>query len=194
MEQIRTFVAIELDESCKAGLTEMQDRLKTEVPKGIVRWVRPEGMHLTLKFLGDVPVDRIEEITQAIEDACQGFAPFSFSIAGLGCFPNTRRPRVLWVGIEEPTGALADLQAAIEEALVGLEFQPERHKFHPHLTLGRTRRRASRSQVRRLGELVESTTSGEIGEMESEAVSLMRSDLKPTGAVYSQLAEVRLGT
>ncbi|MEA3459666.1 MAG: 2'-5' RNA ligase family protein, partial [Chloroflexota bacterium] len=96
--------------------------------------------------------------------------------------------------VEEPTGALVKLQASIEKALAELGFPAEKRKFHPHLTLGRTRRQASSGEVRRLGELIESTAVGEIGEMKAEAVSLMRSDLKPTGAVYSQLAVVRLGT
>lgn len=193
MGQIRTFVAIELDDSIKVSLIELQEQLRAGVPKGVVRWVRPEGIHLTLKFLGDVPADRIEGIAHAIEDACQGSAPFSLSIGGLGCFPSSKRPRVLWVGVEEPTGALVKLQASIEKALAELGFPPEKRKFHSHLTLGRTRRQASSGEVRRLGELIESTAVGEIGEMKAEAVSLMRSDLKPTEAVYSQLAVVRLG-
>ena len=192
MEQIRTFVAIELDDSIKAGLTELQKRLKAEAPPGAVRWVRPDGIHLTLKFLGNVPASRIKEITRAIAGACRGFGPLLLSVGGLGCFPNSRRPRVLWVGVEEPTGALAKLQRAIEEALAGLGFPPEGRSFHPHLTLGRTQRRVSSGDVRRLGQLVEETEIGQLGRMEAKAISLMRSDLKPTGAVYTRLAAIKL--
>ncbi len=192
MEQIRTFVAIELDKSIKDGLADLQDQLKAKAPKGAVRWVRPEGIHLTLKFLGNVPVERIEGVIKALEEACQGFSPFSLSVGGLGCFPNLKRPRVIWVGVEEPTGELAALQAAIEKALVKLGFQPEERKFQPHLTLGRLKRQASRGQPQRLGELIESMTIGEIGEMEARIVSLMKSELKPTGAVYTRLAAVKL--
>jgi 2'-5' RNA ligase len=193
MKQIRTFIAIELDETINAALTDLQEQLKTKVPRDSVRWVRPEGIHLTLKFLGDVPVNRIEEIEQALTRACAGFPVFSLSVEGLGCFPNPRRPRVVWVGVQEESGTLKRLQKAVEDGMAKLGFAPEGRKFHAHLTLGRTQRRASSGDVRRLGQLVEDTKIGELGRMEARAVSLIKSDLRPTGAVYTQLAEARLG-
>ena len=192
MEQIRSFIAIELNESINAALTDLQEQLKAKVPRGSVRWVRPEGIHLTLKFLGNVPANRIEEIERALIQACAGVPSFSFSVGGLGCFPNPRRPRVVWVGVQEETGTLARLQRAIENGMEKLGFAPEGRKFDPHLTLGRTQRRASPGDVRRLGQLVEETNIGELGQMEARVVSLIRSDLRPTGAVYTQLAAVGL--
>lgn len=192
MEQVRTFIAIELDEKIKVALAELQEQLKGKIPPGSVRWVGPEGIHLTLKFLGNVPANRIEQVEQAISQACAGFPSFSFSIGGLGCFPDTRRPRVVWVGVQEDTGILKRLQKAIEDGMEKLGFPPEERGFQAHLTLGRTQRRASSADVRRLGQIVAETDIGELGRMEARAVSLMRSDLKPTGAVYTRLAEVRL--
>jgi 2'-5' RNA ligase len=192
MEQVRTFIAIELNESIRTDLTDLQEQLKAKAPKGSVRWVKSEGIHLTLKFLGDVPVNRIEDVKQALTQACVGFPSFFFSVGGLGCFPNPRRPRVVWVGVQEESGTLKRLQKAIEDGMEKLGFAPEGRKFHAHLTLGRTQRRASTSDVRRLGQLVEETNIGVLGQMEARAVSLMKSDLKPTGAVYTQLAAVRL--
>ncbi len=192
MEQVRTFIAIELDETIKAALTALQGQLKAEVPQGSVRWVKPGGIHLTLKFLGDVPANRIEEIERALTQACAGFPAFSFSVGGLGCFPNPRRPRVVWVGVQEESGTLMRLQKAIEDGMEKLGFAPEGRRFHAHLTLGRTQRRASSGDVRRLGQLVTEVEIGELGQMEARAVSLMKSDLKPTGAVYTRLAEARL--
>jgi 2'-5' RNA ligase len=192
MEQVRTFIAIELDETINAALADLQGQLKAKVPRDSVRWVKPGGIHLTLKFLGDVPADGIGEIEQALAQACAGFPAFSFSVEGLGCFPDPRRPRVVWVGVREESGNLARLQKAIEDGMERLGFAPEERKFHAHLTLGRTQRRASSGDVRRLGRLVAETEIGQLGRMEAQTVSLMKSDLRPTGAVYTQLAAVEL--
>jgi len=192
MKQVRTFIAIELDETIHAALTDLQEQFKAKVPRGSVRWVRSEGIHLTLKFLGDVPADRIGEIERALAQACVGFPAFSFSVEGLGCFPDPRRPRVVWVGVREESGNLAGLQKAIEDGMERLGFAPEGRKFDAHLTLGRTQRRASSGDVRRLGQLVSETDIGSLGQMEARSVSLIKSDLRPTGAVYTQLAAVEL--
>ena len=192
MEKIRTFIAIELSESIKDDLTKLQERFKGEAPRGSVRWVRSEGIHLTLKFLGDVPADQIGEISRALQRSCQGFAPFSLLCGGLGCFPNLKRPRVVWVGIQEETGTLAQLQKAIEENVASLGYPTEKRKFSPHLTLGRVQRRVSSGDQRRLGELVGASEIGILGRMEVQSVNLMRSDLRPSGAVYTRLAEVEL--
>ncbi len=193
MKQIRTFIAIELDETIKGALADLYGQLKVEVPHSSVRWVKPEGIHLTLKFLGDVPANRIGEVERALAQACVGFPSFTFSVGGLGCFPNHRRPRVVWVGVQEKSGTLPRLQKAIDDAMERLGFPPEGRRFHAHLTLGRTQRRASSNDVHRLGQLVSEAGIGEpLGQMEAQIVSLIKSDLRPTGAVYTQLAAVRL--
>lgn len=194
MEQIRTFIAIELDGPTKTKLTDLQKRLKVEMPERAIRWVRAEGIHLTLKFLGDVPVTRIERIAEELKEACRGFAPFGLKYGGLGCFPNPRRPRVVWVGIEEETGTLARLQRAIEKRLAPLGYPPEKRPFNPHLTLGRVRSRVRSGELRRVGELIEAADIGLVSEMEARAVGLIRSDLGPSGAVYTPLAEAPLTT
>jgi 2'-5' RNA ligase len=158
-----------------------------------VRWVRPEGIHLTLKFLGDVPSSRITSITQAVETACRGCDPFTFALVGLGCFPHPRRPRVLWVGVHEPTGTLARLQKNLEKELAGLGFKPEGRPFQPHLTLGRVQRKASQSDRQSLGELVAGSDLGQLGGMTASTVNVMRSQLRPEGAIYTALAQVPLG-
>jgi len=190
MEQVRTFIAIELSEEVRAGLARLQEELRRR-GEG-VKWVRPEGVHLTLKFLGDVPADRIEEIAQAVREACVGFSPFQISFARLGCFPDLRRPRVVWVGVEGEVETLARLQKAIENNLDALGFPPEKRGFSPHLTLGRLRKEVGSGERRRLGQLIEATAAGQLGGMMVEAINVMRSDLKPTGAVYTQLASIKL--
>jgi len=192
MREIRTFIAIELPRPIKAGLTELQDRLRAQAPPRAVRWVRPEGIHLTLKFLGRTPEGQIEDIVRALSSACAPFPPFACTVEGLGCFPNLHRPRVIWVGVQEPTGALSGLQRAIEEACAGLGFRRERRPFHPHLTLGRLQDRVSREERAVVSELIRRTEAASLGTMIARGVSLIRSDLRPGGAVYTTLREVEL--
>ena len=192
MEKIRSFIAIELSENILSAIADLQRQLKNQVPAGTVRWVRPEGIHLTLQFLGDVPAVKINSIAQALTETCAPCQPFSITIGGLGCFPNARRPRVTWVGADEPTGTLAALQKAIERAMVPLGFTPERRAFHPHLTLGRTKRQATRDQAQALGTLITTTQIPFLGQMNVRQVCLIRSDLRPTGAVYTRLAAAPL--
>jgi len=106
MEKIRSFIAIELSENILSAIADLQRQLKNQVPAGTVRWVRPEGIHLTLQFLGDVPAVKINSIAQALTETCAPCQPFSITIGGLGCFPNARRPRVTWVGADEPTHSI----------------------------------------------------------------------------------------
>ena len=192
MAEIRSFIAIELTEEILRSLQEVQRQLQ-DAPEGrCVRWVRPEGIHLTLKFLGNVPAHRIEAIAEGMRRACTGIIPFSFHVIGLGCFPNARRPRVLWMGLQENSGQLARLQRAIEHEMEALDHPPEKRAFHPHLTLARTRKGARSREQEELGWLVKSTVIGELAQMQVERVSLMRSDLRPGGAVYTELAVAEL--
>ncbi len=110
MEQIRSFIAIELPEEVKTGLKQVQDRLKSADPS-CAKWVDPVGIHLTLKFLGNVDVDKIDAITQAIQDASITVAPFDLKIDRLGCFPNLRRVQIVWVGLN---GDVDKLQVFVE--------------------------------------------------------------------------------
>jgi len=188
----RTFIAIELDDELKDKLGRLQDRLRAQLSPHSVRWVHPRGIHLTLKFLGDTPLEKVEEVQAALAQAAVEAGPFAFTVAGLGCFPNTRQPRVVWVGVQELTGSLVRLRDAVEDRVAPLGFPTEGRHFSPHLTLGRVQRRASKSEVRELGEVVAAHTTGVLDEMAVTAVSYIKSDLRPSGAVYTTLAEVKL--
>lgn len=187
MEKIRVFIAIPLPESLLERLSDVQYRLKGKVPHRSVRWVQPEGIHLTLKFLGDTPKKKLPDIEQALEVVARNTPACTLTAEGLGCFPNPRRPRVLWVGVQEPTGRLEALQAAIEEAMTSLGYPPERHSFTPHLTLGRVRRRASRSDVAEISEAITETKIETLSEFPADRFELIQSELKPTGAEYTTL-------
>ncbi len=193
METIRTFIAIVLPEPLIRQLAQVQRQLERNAPPESVRWVNPEGIHLTLKFLGDTPVAKLEAIRAALMEAASRAAPCTFFVGGLGCFPNARRPRVIWVGVQPAGGELAALQRAVEVAMQPLGFPPEGREFTPHLTLGRVRDRVSPTDLSRLGALISSTEVGTLGEVTARRFALIRSVLKPTGAEYTPLAEFPLG-
>jgi 2'-5' RNA ligase len=187
MTTLRTFIAIELDGELKDNLGRLQDHLRSQVAPRSVRWVRPGAMHLTLKFLGDTPLDKVDEVKLALARAAAEVSPFTFALAGLGCFPNTRRPRVIWVGLQEVTGALVRLREAVETHVAPLGFPTEGRPFKPHLTLGRVQRYASKSEVREIGEVVAASVAGIQDEMTVRQVHYIKSDLQPSGAVYTTL-------
>ena len=110
MTALRTFIAIELDEGLCDHLAQLQDRLSRQLSPNSVRWVRPGGIQLTLKFLGDTRPEQADAVKAALDRAVSAISPFTISVGGLGCFPNSRRPRVIWVGLYEPTGTLASLR------------------------------------------------------------------------------------
>jgi 2'-5' RNA ligase len=192
MVTLRTFIAVELDKELTEHLARLQDSLRAQLSPHSVRWVRQGGIHLTLKFLGDTLPNQVEAVEIALGKAVSGISPFTFTVGGLGCFPNIRRPRVLWVGLYEPTGALSRLRDAVEDRVAPLGFPTEKRPFHPHLTLGRVQRNASKSEVREVGEVVEASAIGDLYEMAVRKVSYIKSDLKPGGAVYTILHEARL--
>lgn len=191
---LRTFIAIELDETVRDGLARLQDKFQRQAPQGSVKWVAPEAIHLTLKFLGDTPVNRVSKVADALAEACAGFAPFEISVEGRGCFPNLRRPRVIWVAVRDVNGkSLVRLQAAIEQRVAPLGWPTEERGFSPHLTLGRVARSAGAAEEAAIGQMVENSIVEQIGAQRVNAVHLIKSDLRPAGPVYAVLATVELG-
>lgn len=192
MEIIRAFIAIPLPGTLLDELAALQRRLEKQVPPRSVRWVQPAGIHLTLQFLGDTPVEKLPAIQEALAVIARNAPPCTFTVEGLGCFPNPRRPRVVWVGVRESSGRLAALQDAIEEAMEHFGYAPEGHGFTPHLTLGRVQRHSSNREAAQVGEVVTAIPVGQLAEVAADRFALIRSVLKPTGAEYSTLAEFLL--
>ena len=191
MEQIRCFIAIELPDELKTGLVQLQAQLKS-ANQPWVKWVDPYSIHLTLKFLGNVAVDRIGDITRAMAEAVQGASPFQLEVKDLGVFPNLRRVQVAWVGISGEVDKLARLQQRIESNLAVLGFAPELRLFTPHLTLARLRDRASPDERQGFGQLVAGTKFEAAYTFRVDAISLMRSQLTRAGAIYSRINSVEL--
>jgi 2'-5' RNA ligase len=190
-EQIRSFIAIELPEEVKSGLHWLQTELTLARHKS-VKCVSPEGIHLTLKFLGYISPQKVGEITGVMEQASQGVSPFRLEISELGAFPNMRQPHVFWIGIKGDLNKLIAWQERIDNGLVPLGFIKESRPFTPHLTLARLREGCSSQDKRDVGELVLKTHVDVNYKVNVNSLSLMKSQLLPTGAVYSRLAEVKL--
>jgi 2'-5' RNA ligase len=190
MEEVRCFIAIELTEELKRGLRELQAQLKA-ASQAPVKWVEPENIHLTLKFLGNVASGRIEEIAQAMTEAVRGTSPFSLEVRELGVFPNPRRVQIVWVGLGGEVEKLTILKQRIESGLSILGFAPENRRFTPHLTLARLRDRATPQEREKMGQTIAETEFAG-GSFTVKSVKLMKSQLTPEGPIYSQLSSAAL--
>ena len=191
MEQVRSFIAIELPNELKVGLSQLEAQLKSGKQPG-VKWVNPYSIHLTLKFLGSIAVDKISQITKSMSEAVQGISPFHLEVKELGAFPNLRRVQVVWVGISGEVDRLGQLQQRIESNLARLGFAPESRPFTPHLTLARLRNQASLDERQRLGELIAGTRFEVAYTIKVDTISLIRSQLTREGAIYSRISAVGL--
>ena len=186
---IRSFLAVKLPAPLKEELERVQNRLRSELPK--LAWVKPSGMHLTVKFFGDIELDQVEEIQEYVQRVVQRLTCFSLEVQGLGVFPNIRMPRVLWAGISGEAEILSRLVYDLDEALETLGFPKEGKPFNPHLTLARIK-----SQGREVGEVLEKkkllVPAVAIGSIDVTQVSLFKSELRPSGSVYTCLWDVSL--
>ncbi len=194
MDAIRAFVAIELPVPILDQLGQIEARLKPHMPLDCIRWVKPDSIHLTLKFLGQVPSDQIALILSSLRAAVVPQHTFTLEVAEAGCFPNLHRPRVVWVGVKEEGNGnrLAHLQRSVENAISPLGYPTEQRGFSPHLTLGRLARDVRPGDLKKVGDVVAGSNVGSLGRWEVSNVALIKSDLQPSGAVYTVLAHAPL--
>jgi len=185
MEKIRIFIAIELPQDIKENLQSLQEELKKA--NADVKWVKPENIHLTLKFLGYVPASQIPEIIQELKSGLDGFGTFSVEIAKLGSFPEKGKPRVIWTGVNSGSENIVRLQNKVEDFLKKFNFPIEERKYTPHLTIGRVR---GLQNIKLLQDLIGTRNNVQFGNMNVENVSIIRSDLKPEGPVYTTLGKI----
>lgn len=186
-DTIRSFIAIGLPEPVIAHIREVQSGLKARNLK--MSWVRPENMHLTLKFLGNIKPSDVESIGREMAGAAKAYRPFSLSAKGLGVFPSIKRPRVVWAGLRGDMAALIDMQKDLESRLEKIGFPKENKPFRGHLTLARGKGKIDSKSLL--------DSMNEIGHFESpvfvaDELVLYKSDLKPSGAVYTDLLKVEL--
>lgn len=184
---MRTFVAIDLDPEIKKNISQFIQKLESHNPS--VRWIKNQGMHLTLKFIGEITDDKARDIRSVLMDLSLRYERFPLKLVGTGTFPpRSRHPRILWVGIEE-SQKLTSVQNEVESMLDKLSITREKRRFHPHLTLGRLRSSTNIAPV--LEELSKNKVT-EFGSMEVEEITFFKSTLKPSGADYSVLAKIQL--
>jgi 2'-5' RNA ligase len=186
MPDIRTFICFEIPVPVKEQIVKLQNELKS-LGRG-VRWVNPDGIHLTLKFLGDVPEKEIDKIAEAVKSSVKRFSPITIKIVNAGAFPDFKRPRVIWIGVEEPTGQLGEIHKVIEQELEKLGYERENRKFSPHLTLGRVK---SNDGIEKISNKL-SNMEINFGEFTAVEIIIMKSELKPSGAVYTSLFKIKL--
>jgi 2'-5' RNA ligase len=191
MEQIRSFIAIELPQEIRLALQDLQNHLKSP-DQPWVKWVDPQGIHLTLKFLSNVAADKINEIIESMKEVTLGTPTLHLEVKGLGVFPNPRRVQVAWVGLGGDIDRLSELQQRLEANLARLGFTRESRPFTPHLTLARVRDRASAEDRQAFGQVITSARLEIDYAFEVTTIGLIKSQLTREGAIYSQLGGAEL--
>jgi len=189
METIRSFIAIDLPDEIRTELGELQKSLKAGA-QNYVKWVSPDSIHLTLKFLGDIAPDKIEAITGAIRESVENIPPFVLQIKGLGVFPNLKRIQIIWVGLTGNLESLQRIQKNIEENLAIIDYPEETREFTPHLTLGRVRFQPPPNELQKFGQLLTSTNFESTFKIGVDSINIMKSQLTPRGPIYTSLGSV----
>ena len=185
---MRLFLALPIEKQILDALAGVVDKLRGS--RGPVRWVRPEGMHLTLKFLGDTEEERVAPLVEAVSGVTSKIPPFPISVTGAGAYPNLRRPRVLWAGVVENSSTLKRLVKNMEEEVEKLGWEREKRVFSPHITIGRVK---GNMNIARLTTAVKEIKDEHWGDQEVGEVVLYSSELKPGGAVYEKVHVFPLG-
>jgi len=186
MSVIRAFIAIDLSADIQLRLDKVVHDYKIQLANIPIRWVPASNIHLTLKFLGDVSLSNLNILTDMIQTEISSHHQFDISVGGSGAYPNLRQPRIIWVGVEAPPELIA-IQNGIESTTGRLGYTREERAFSPHLTLGRVSRNATAQDIKAISKAIEATKVGFLGATCVEKIYLYRSDLQPTGAVYTQI-------
>lgn len=192
MSLLRAFIAIEIPPEIHQAIEIKTAPIRAKLTSSLVRWVPSGNVHLTLKFLGDISPASVEMLSQMLSLEVNQHRAFEMEFGELGAFPNPRRPRVIWIGIQAPA-MLEALQHGIEAASATLGYPDEKRPFSPHLTIGRVRQNVDSAGIQKIRTALEETQVGSLGTAHVTAVHLFKSDLKPTGAVYTRLFSAPLG-
>ena len=183
---LRSFIAVKIPTEVQSAIARNTASLQKNLPRPLVRWVAPQNIHLTLKFLGNVSPANLERLADVLKTEAATHDPFAISVGELGAFPTPRRARVIWVGLEAPADLTA-LQRGVEAAAAQLGYASDDRPFSPHLTIGRVGQNVSTADLQRIRAALEATTVGALGVVPVEAVHIYKSDLRPGGSVYTHL-------
>lgn len=185
---MRLFVSVEISDDLRGALTKIKEDLSHSLTLKEAKWVKPENLHLTLKFFGEVPENDLAALEQALVESVKGKKSFLIQVHGMGCFPNLQRPRVLWAGIKEGAQSLEALAKSVEENSVAAGFAPVDKPFSAHLTLARFTAAPPKDFL----VMMENVSARSFGEMKIEKISLIESQLSPSGPRYTTLREFSL--
>jgi len=185
---IRAFIAIDVPERIRSGIIKVQEEFRKYEFK--IRWVRPENIHLSLKFLGNIKTVDIEKIGEVLFETVKVFPPILLEAKGIGVFPGIKRPRVVWVGLAGEIEPLFGLYESLEENLETIGFPRDKRRFKGHMTLGRIK---DKINPKTFGDALMAVRSFESETFTADRVVLYQSELKPSGAVYTKLVDASLG-
>ena len=188
---MRSFIAIEFPPEIIKKLHKVSKYFKSQTPEKSLKWVEPENLHLTLKFLGEIAADQLDEVKAALISSLKDQPSFEIEIKGMGMYPNPRHPRVIWLGISGENG-IKKVHAIIDRELAPLGFEPERRGFSPHLTLARVRPQTDRDTVEKIGTTLSQFNVDSLGKVSVENIHLFQSKLTPQGPIYTRLLSVPL--
>lgn len=191
MNMMRCFLAVELPPGLQQAIRAATAGVRLAVGMQIIRWIPEQNIHLTLKFLGETAPSSLQQIGAALQSEVPQYKCFDVTLKGLGAFPNVKRARVLWIGLDAPA-SLASLQRELDVATSRLGYVSEERPFSPHLTVGRVRENASTADLQRIRDALQGTSVGNLGTLPVRAVHLYKSELLPSGSVYSKLHSVNL--
>lgn len=191
MSVLRAFIAIALPPEIHHDLDNLIKDLKSRMPHAPIRWVQAQNIHLTIKFLGNVSVANQDLLISSLTSEASRHTTFELSVGKLGVFPSIHHPKVIWVGIEAPDELYA-LHRGVESEMARLGYAPEERLFSPHLTLGRVSRNASSEEFQQISHALSQCKVGFLGALRVHSLELFRSDLKPSGAVYTRLISAPL--
>jgi RNA 2',3'-cyclic 3'-phosphodiesterase len=190
-EKHRTFVAIPVDLRVREALQRFQRALDNQLTTAALQWTPPQQIHLTMTFLGNVQTSSLDRLESALQESCRGVGPFKLRVEGLGCFPDFRTIRIIWVGLAGEIEALREVQRRVAESTTLFSDHREVRPFHPHLTIGRVKK-THLHRTNLLGKLIREIKMPELGEWTVNEIDLMKSELAPGGSVYTCLSKIPL--
>ncbi len=191
MTVLRAFIAIEIPNQIQDALEKQITRLRQSLGDELVRWVPTQNIHLTLKFIGNIAASHVRFFMQLLTQAAELHTQFDLQVASIGSFPNSRQPRILWVGIQSSSD-LISLQKSIESGATRLGYEKDERPFAPHLTLGRVRQNINEVSLQKISSIIDKIQLGNIGSARVDSIHLYQSEPQTCGSVYTKLFSVPL--
>jgi 2'-5' RNA ligase len=189
---LRSFIALEIPPRIQQVITRASASLQKSLPRPLVRWVSPQNIHLTIRFLGEISSAILDQVVAALEFEASNHATIEVQVENFGAFPNSERARVLWVGLQAPS-ALSDLHKSVETITTNLGFTNKESGFSPHLTIGRVNQNATYADLKKISSCLHQMETGVLGCFQVEAIAIFKSNLRPSGPLYTLLHSIPLG-